>query len=108
MREAVEIGNDKLTGLEPVQVVLLSVCAVLIIQYSLRFTEWARERCTIENIKSEGFKFAATYIPQVKSHIDGELEKLRIDSVKKYGGARKGIALKALPNKGKPTADILK
>jgi sphinganine-1-phosphate aldolase len=108
MREAIEIANEKLTGLEPVQVVVLSIFAVLIIQYSFRFKEWAREACTIQNIKSEGFKFAATYIPQVKSHIDGELEKLRIDSTEKYGSRRKGVALKALPNEGKSPAAILK
>jgi sphinganine-1-phosphate aldolase len=33
---------------------------------------------------------------------------LRVDSVKKYGGKRRGVALKALPNEGRKTDDILK
>jgi hypothetical protein len=68
---------------------------------------WAKENCSIENIKASGFRFASTYIPQVKNHIDMELEKLRVDSVKKYGGRRKG-ALKVLPKEGKKPDDVLK
>jgi hypothetical protein len=63
MREAVEICNDKLTGLQPYQIVIISVLAVLTAQYSLCFAEWMKENCSIQNIKSAGFKFAATYIP---------------------------------------------
>ena len=33
---------------------------------------------------------------------------MRVDSVKKYGGKRRGVALKALPNEGRKTDDILK
>jgi sphinganine-1-phosphate aldolase len=108
MRDAVEICNDKLTGLQPYQIVVLSVLAVVMIQYSLSFAEWMRENCNIQNIKSAGFKFAAAYIPQVKAHIDGELEKLRVDSVKKYGDKRKGVALYELPNKGTSPDAVLK
>ena len=106
-REVAEQINEQLTGLEPFQIMLITIFGVLFMQYGLNFMTWAKENCSIENIKSAGFRFASTYIPQVKNHIDMELEKLRVDSVKKYGGRRKG-ALKVLPKEGKKPDEVLK
>ena len=85
---------------------MISILSVLFIQYGLRFISWFRESCNLENIKATGFRLASTYIPQVKAHIDKELENLRVDSVKKYVERRKD-ALRSLPAKGQKSQDIL-
>ena len=45
------------------------------------------------------FRFA-TYVPQVKAHLDAEVKKVKDECISKYSNLRKGQALAKLPIEG--------
>jgi hypothetical protein len=97
----IQTVNQELEKFDAFQIVVLSVLTVLVIQYGYKFTMWIKENLNFENIKTQGFRIAASLIPQVKAHIEKELHKMEEDCVKKYSDIRRGVALTKLPIDGK-------
>lgn len=100
--------NVELAKFDPFQIVVMSICAVLISQYGYMFSMWLKENFSLENIKTQAFRLAAKLIPQVKAHIKKELDKMEADCVKKYSDIRREVALTYIPQDGLSQKEILK
>ena len=105
---AVDQVNEGLVKFTPFQLIVVSVLGLLAIQYCVKLMVWLRENLSLENVKTQGFRLAAKIIPQVKAHIEKEMNKMEVDCVKKYSDIRRDYALTKLPKNGLSQGEILK
>lgn len=98
-RELASKTNEYLEQYEPFQILIFSVIGCVVAQYALRFSLWFWSSCSIANVKLQVFKFSKTYIPQVRDHIQKELDQLETSTTKKFKTAR-SLARKELPDNG--------
>jgi hypothetical protein len=62
-RMLVEQINLGLSKFDAFQIVVISVMAVLVLQFSFKITMWLKENLNFENLKTYGFRLAAKLIP---------------------------------------------
>jgi sphinganine-1-phosphate aldolase len=59
------------------------------------------------DVKAALFRFAKKHIPQVRAHVDKELDKMRVECVTKYRESRIATALYNMPQDGRDVSEIM-
>jgi sphinganine-1-phosphate aldolase len=107
-REACDQINSELEHMKPVEILCLTILAIIITKYVTSFLSFVYYNLTISSIKIALFRFATTYIPQAREKLEHEKDKMLSGAIKKFQDSRKSSSIRYLPNKGQNPDEILK
>lgn len=104
-KRVVSYVNELLSGLQPIQIVIITCVALCLWDYVVSVVKWIAN-LDMPKMKTKLFRFA-TFIPAVQAYLDKESTKVMTDCTDKFMKARKGQALDKLPVDGTSQTIIL-